>query len=509
MSSSSDSRTRVSFIYPPWITHANNFRTPLQNTLPPLGALSLAAVLEADGHHVCFTDVGAEGLDPEVLTRRVRDERPDFVGISVLTPMAVPALRIARIVKEELPDCAVVLGGVHAELFPNEMLRCGAVDVVVRGDGEEAMRQLVAGVAWSEIGGLSYRDGVEVVHNAARPLRMDLDVYPFPAYHLAPMDRYFPPIGTYKQLPALNMLMTRGCPGKCIFCNSAFTTLRTRSAERVADEIEYLHRDFGIRQIQFYDDTFTVMRRNAERFCEEMIARKLPVSWIAYVRSDCFNEKLAALMKRAGCHQVLVGVETGDDDIAQTLRKPIAKERTRRCVKTAQAAGLDVRASFIIGSPGETHETLERTLRFALELDAELTQWGISTPYPGTQLFEWAKAEGRLKTEEWSEYDLSSLLVELDGLSEQEVFDFERRAMRACYMRPRAIARRLRRVTRPRQLLELLHAFFVLILGLEHRRSAGAMGAWLEGGKRAQLDLDLIDGRPLPALTYELRQGFA
>jgi len=499
-------RPQVTFVYPPWISHDYNYRGTLQNTLPPLGILSIAAYLEERGYRVKVIDIHVEGLSEAEFLQRLQADPPDVVGLSVLTPMAVPTWRIARLVKQHFPDCQVICGGVHAEIQTREMLRCGAVDAVVRGDGEEATLEIVEGRPYSEILGLSYRLGSRLVHNPPRPVEMDLDQYPFPAYHLVPMDKYFPAIGTYKNLPAINMLMARGCPGKCTFCNSANTTLRTRSATRVVEEIIYLNRQFGIRQVQFYDDTFTVMRKNVEDFCRLMIERKVPVTWSAYARADCFNDSLAGLMKAAGCHQVLIGVETGDERIARNIGKPIAHQRTLETVRIAHAHGLDVRASFIIGNVGETQETLERSLEFALELDADLVQWSVNTPYPGTELFEWAKQRGVLKTEEWSEYDLSRLLIELDHLTEEDIFEFERRAMRACYLRPKAIWRRLRRITRWRQVRDLIFGFGVLILGIKHHRAATEMGQWAKGRKGEYFDLELEEELAVLPLTYQVRQ---
>ncbi len=505
-------KPRVTLVFPPWIARADNYRGLLQNTLPPLGILSIASYLEEHRYDVRVIDIQVEQLDGKGFVRRLREDPPDLVGITVLTTMAVSAHRAARLVKEHFPACRVICGGVHAEVLPQEMLANCAIDAVVRGDGEETMLEIAQGKPWREILGLSYRDGRDgrrLVHNSPRPVEMNLDKYPFPAYHLVPMHRYFPAIGTYKNLPAINMLMARGCPGKCTFCNSADTVLRTRSAERVVEEIEYLNRRFGIRQVQFYDDTFTVMRRNVETFCRLMIQRKVPVSWSAYARADCFNASLARLMKQAGCHQVLLGVETGDEEIARRLGKTIPLEKTRDVVRIARAEGLDVRASFIVGNAGETPETLARSLAFSLELDPDLVQWNINTPYPGTRLYEWAKREGRLTTEEWGEYDLSRLLIRLEGLSEQEVFQFERRATRRFYLRGKAAWRLLKRASRPRQVRDLLFGAAVFLLGVRHRQRAGLMKEWTQGGKSAYADLEWETQTParLPALTYAVRQS--
>ncbi len=306
----SGNRYDVTFIYPPWAVLDG--RATLQHTLPPLGILSIASYLESLKYTVAIYDIYGEHLTDHDLRIRLRRDRPRFIGISVLTSMAVPSHKIARICKEEVPDCVLVLGGAHAEAMPELMLRNSAIDAVVRGDGEEPMRQIVEGQAFEKIDGLTYRRGNEIRHNKPGEVIMDLDRYPFPAYHLIDFEHYFPGTGTYRNLPAINMLATRGCPGACVFCNSAFTTLRTRDPIRVAEQIRLLRENHGIRQIQFYDDTFTVMKVFVLEFCKKMAEMNLDVNWSAYIRGDCFSDQMASAMKSAGCHQVILGVETGN-----------------------------------------------------------------------------------------------------------------------------------------------------------------------------------------------------
>src|SRR5262245_14135637 len=225
-----DGRLDLLLVYPPWAVSEERGNS-LMNCLPPLGILSIAAFVESHGYSVAVLDVHAEKLVDHEVVARVRAARPRVVGISVLTNMVVPAHYIARLCKQTVPDCVVVCGGAHAEAMPEAMLANSAVDGVVRGDGEEAALEIVQGRPFAEILGVSYREGVAVAHTMPRPVRMDLDSYPMPAYHLVDFKNYFPAVGTYRNLPAMNALMTRGCPGKCTFCNSAFTTLRSHTPE--------------------------------------------------------------------------------------------------------------------------------------------------------------------------------------------------------------------------------------------------------------------------------------
>ncbi len=502
-SPSNSSRTDLLLIYPPWPVLGD--RAMLQNCLPPLGILSIASHAESLGYKVHVVDVHGERADETTVRQRLRDHQPRFVGISVLTNLCIPAHKLARICKTEVPDCVVVAGGVHAEAMPDRMLRNSAFDCVARGDGEEAMIEIVKGTPFDAVTGLSYRNGFSVRHNRPRTPEMNLDRFPFPAYHLVDFTNYFPPVGSYRNLPAINMLMTRGCPGKCVFCNSARTTLRARDPKAVVAQIKHLHENYGIRQIMFYDDTFTVLKKTCLDFCEAMAAEKLDVSWVAYVRGDCFNDEMALAMRKAGCHQVLMGIETGSDKIAARIDKPIDRERYKLAVATAHRHGIEVRGSFIIGSMEETWETMEETLQFAIELDVDLFQLNISTPYPGTVLYREALEKGWLLDNDWYDYGQGKVLVGQPQLSNDDIYRFERYAFRRFYLRPKAAFRMLKRMTSLRHLSDYFTTALILLLGLQTKKDHRDWDCWKNLKEEDYFDLPVAEPADL-RLTYQLRQ---
>ena len=489
-------------VYPPWALPGS--RGYLQNGLPPLGILSIASYVEQKGFSVQVLDVQAERLDENEVAVRIAALRPRVVGISVLTHMVIPAHRIARLCKEWDPSCTVVVGGVHAEVMPEDMLSNRAIDIVVRGDGEETMLDILGGLPCPEIRGISYREGQRVVHTPPRPVERDLDKYPFPAYHLINFKLYFPAVGSYRRLPAINMLMTRGCVGKCTFCNSAGTVIRSRSGASVAAQIKMLRYQYGIRQIQFYDDTFTVMRKNVLDMCSKLIEDKVDITWTAYVRADCFNEELASAMKKAGCYQILLGIETGDETITRNICKPIDREKYRKTVAIAHQYGLEVRGSFIFGNVGETWQTLESSLQFAKDLDIDLMQAGILTPLPGTQVFREATEKGWLAHRHWNEYGAARVLLNLPTITTDEIYRFERHAFRSFYLRPRIILRQLRRIVSVRQLRDLAAAFLMFILGVGTGRSS-KMDGWTRYREEEFFDI-AIEHPKTCRLTYQVRQ---
>lgn len=492
-------------IYPPWPVLDD--RAILQNSLPPLGILSIASYMESLGYRVRVYDVHGEKIDDKEVLARLERDRPRVVGISVLTNMSIPALKIAKLVKQAAPNCRLVVGGVHAETMPERMLRNSAIDAVVRGDGEEPMRAIMEGKPFGEIAGLSFRIGQRVHNNPAQPVNPDLDKYPFPAYHLVDFRNYFPAAGSYRNYPAINMLMTRGCPGKCTFCNSARTTLRARSPARVVDQIKLLHDKYGIRQIQFYDDTFTVFKQSVLEFCDLMVKADLGVTWTAYIRGDCFSDTMAAAMKRAGCHQVLMGVETGNPEIAKRIGKPIDRERYIEAIAIAHRHGIEVRSSFIIGNMDETRRTMEDTLNFAMEIDTDLFQLNISTPYPGTALYAEASAKGWLRHRNWYSYGQGEVLVDQPQISDQEIYGFERYAFRRFYLRPIAVWRMIRRVTGWRQVRDIALASYILLLGRHKKKGGYNWECWRNLAEEDFLDLDLGADEYPQRLTFQLRQA--
>jgi anaerobic magnesium-protoporphyrin IX monomethyl ester cyclase len=495
-------RLDLLLIYPPWPVLKK--RGILQNNLPPLGILSIASYCRQQGFYVGVLDVHAGRLSDKDVLQFLTKRQPKVVAISVLTNMAIPAHYIAKLCKQAVPDCLVIAGGVHAEAMPESMLRNSAIDAVARGDGEELMSEVLQGRSFSTIRGLSYREDLTVMNNLPREVNKNLDDCPMPAYDLIDFKNYFPAVGSYRRYPAINMLMTRGCPGKCTFCNSAFTTLRSRSARSMVDQIKHLRYQYGIRQIQFYDDTFTVAKKRVLEFCQYLIEEKVDITWTAYIRGDCFSDEMAKTMKQAGCHQVLVGIESGDARVLEIIRKPINKERYKKAINIAHKYGIEVRASFIIGCLGETKESMQATLDFAKELDVDIFQLSILTPYPGTQIYKYAVENNLLLHKNWSDYGQGSVIMDSPILSAKEIYDFERYAFRSFYLSPKQILRQFKRVTSFRQIKDLFLGFYTMILG-DILYKNPEWNCWVALNEEDLLDLTIAVPES-PQLTYQLRQ---
>jgi len=503
---------KITLINPPWITRDDNVWHGIKGAMPPLSILSIGAVLEAEGYEVSILDVHVEKYTEKEVAAEIKKLDPDLVGLTVMTATAIASHRIAQIVKEVNPTTLVVMGGVHVSSMPEETLRNTAVDYVVRGDREYTLLDLCQGKNPHSIHGLSFREGNQLVQTVNRADIKNLGALPTYAYHLIDINRYYPAVGAYKKWPAINMLMTRGCPGKCIFCNSAETTLRTRPADQVVDEIIHLRDTYGIKEIQFYDDTFTVMKQNVLEFCRLMVEKKVGVTFSCFARTDCFSEKVALALKEAGCHQVMFGVESGSQDMLKILRKDIDLDKTLGVVKLAKKVGLEVRAAFTFGTPGETLETIQETLAYALKMDPDLAIFNITTPYPGTQLYNWALKKNLLTTHDWWDYELGRAIVNMPSIPQEALIDAYQKAFKTFYNRPKMYWKRFTKIQSLRQFKDSFEAFSQIILKAKFTKRGTSHKDWLNYYREDFFDIDFSTSyspAPLPKVLENLELSYS
>lgn len=414
--------------------------------MPALGLLYIAAYLEDKNIECDVLDFQATLASPEEMEAAIRVCDYDFYGITATTPLAHNAYLISKIIKQEKPDATVVLGGVHPTALPEESFMEGDVDYVVRGEGEEIFYRLVSGENAASINGISYRKDGKIIHVGPPGVVHDLDSLPYPAFHKVNLSLYKPAVGAYKRTPAINMTATRGCPGKCTFCNSAASKLRKRSAEHIFGEMKMLVEKYGIKEICFYDDTFTVYPENINKLCSLITKNKLDVTWSCFARTDCISDEMLGQMKKAGCHQVMYGIESVNKQILINIRKPIQKEKNEFAVALARKHGITSRCTFMLGNPGETAETMDETIKFALKLDPDIALFNITVPYPGTEMFDWADKNRYLLTKDWREYDLSVPVMALPNAPVEMLQLKYKEAFRQFYFRPIYVLRQMKRL---------------------------------------------------------------
>jgi anaerobic magnesium-protoporphyrin IX monomethyl ester cyclase len=438
---------RVLLINPPWVIGEDkNLWKEVSSCWPSLGLAYIAAILERAGHQVRYLDCSAEQYtvgEIEAVLDNFK-ESFDFIGLTATTPLINNAFAIAKITKKKFPKAKIVLGGVHPSVMPDEVMAHEFIDFVVIDEGEETMEELVADKNPAEILGLCYKNGSRVIKNPLRPLIKNLDDIPPPAYHLLPMKKYYPAVGSYKRLPAMILFATRGCPGRCTFCYRTFRgVVRKRTAQNIINEIVILQKNYGIREVAFYDDTFTLFKDVVREFCDIILKEKIDITWSCFTRVDHINEELLGIMKQAGCHLILFGVESADEQILKNINKNISLEQVIKVVRSARKIGIETRASFMFGNQGETEETIKKTINFAIKLDPDEAQFNIATAYPGTELFAWAKEREHIKSFRWNDYSMSNVVFELPGLDKEKLQHYYQLAHRKFYFRPKIILRRL------------------------------------------------------------------
>ena len=433
-----DDKMKVTFINPPQTNSKYKF---IGVVAPPLGISYMAAVLEENGYDVSIIDASALEMTWEDLEEELNGTSPQVVAITALTPTIEQANKTAQIVKKISPETKVVMGGYHPTFNHQEVLKTDYVDVVVMGEGEYTMLELVQTI---EMGGdLSQVRGIalEGKVNPPRPLITDMDALPFPARHLLPMDHY-------KMLNMktgmATMITSRGCPMQCSFCASAALhgpKLRLRSPENVVDEMEHLVKDHKVGTIAFMDDTFTLNHRMVEAICDEIQKRELDVFWGCTARVDTLSDDLLEKMREAGCITIFMGVESADQQMLDSASKNITIEKIRQAFILSKKHKIRTIASVVLGMPGDTKESIKRTVSFVRELNPSYAVFSLATPYPGTRFYKEAFEKNLIKVKDWSKYTLISPVLDTVDCSLEELRKLQYKAFRNFYLRPGYILR--------------------------------------------------------------------
>ena len=414
----------------------------------PLGLAYLGAIAERDGHQVTVIDCQAERLGYDNFRSRISQIPSDVIGVTSTTLLYNSAKQILTIAKETHPNATTMIGGSHVTFWDeNALNECPAIDVIVRREGEitfsELLKQTEAKKDFGGVLGTTYRgaDG-KIIRNEDRPFIQDLDSLPTPAYHLLPIDAF------HRMGKTIFPLVTsRGCVQWCDFCSTVRMFgrgYRSRNPKRVVDELEMLHNKYGESQFTFYDDAFTINRKNTLELCAEIKARKLNIEWDCETRVDAVDKELLEKMRDAGCITVWFGVESGSEKILGAMHKKINREQVREAFKTAQKAGLMTIASSVIGFPGETEETAWETINFINSLNPDDIGCYIATPYPGTPMYDEVVKNGWLRITDFNKYDTATPTFETPHLSMEKIAKMRYKAYQQFYLRPTYVIKMMR-----------------------------------------------------------------
>ena len=423
---------KILLINPSWNTVGGIWKG-VHSVFPPIGLLSIAAVLEKAGHEVKVFDVNVE----EQKLVDLIDYQPDIVGITITTATANSGYETAKQCKFEMwPLCKIIIGGCHASVEPAEVLK--HCDVVIVGEGEGIINEVI---------GMNLNGIVR-----GFPV-MNVDSLPMPAYHLVDLKKYHPATGGYKQLPAMLLITSRGCPGNgkthCCYCYQPFGNLiRQKSPENIMNEVKWLVEQGGIRELSFYDDNFTTIKPNLMKFCKLLEDyqkdKKIKLTWSCFARIDWLDLDKIKAMKASGCHTVLFGVESGNTHIREDVcHKKLDVEKAFVINKLLKKHGIETRASFIFGFPEDTVATMNETIQTAINLDPDVASFNILCPNPGTEVYDLGVKNGWLKPGMWDSFDLATVVLKIPTATEEEILRAYKDAHRKFYLRPKYIWRRL------------------------------------------------------------------
>ena len=434
----------------------------------PIWLAYCAGVLEEAGHDVTFTDAPARGITHEQVVRQAQTLAPGMVVMDTSTPSIQNDIRVCEELKKVVPQAFIVLVGTHVSALAEETLgKSPAIDAVARREYEFTIRDLAALIAGSDgrrpdaeglgrIAGLSFRLESGPVHNGDRAFIEDLDALPWVSKtfrkHLCIRD-YFNPNALY---PMVTLITSRGCPFRCSFCVYPQTLTgrkyRFRSIEDVVDEMEYVVREFpDVRCIFFEDDTLTANRKRCLAFSEAVLARGLNVPWTANSRIDL---DLATMrkMKEAGCRELCVGFESGDQDVLDSMHKGTRLERMKEFMRDAHRAGILIHGCFMLGFPGESGVSIRKTIDLAIQLGPDTVQFYPVMVYPGTEAFDEYVQKDWLTARDYDEWltgeGLHNCVVRNEEFSSADLVRLCDGGRRRFYLRPGYIAYKLLQVAR-------------------------------------------------------------
>jgi radical SAM superfamily enzyme YgiQ (UPF0313 family) len=435
-----------------------------ENRLPHIGIGYMMSVLEEKGHECFYLDLKLDRLSS------LEPFSPDLVGISVTSPSYNEDIRIADAIKTNSSP-KIVVGGPHVDFALGDVLKVKAIDYAVYGEGENTITDLVTALEnnslddLSQINGLIFRREGKVVVNPPRPWIQSLDSLPFPAHHNFRKYRY----GRYP------LLTNRGCPFNCVYCPIGIIwgrKVRSRSAQNIVEEIEFILKKWGKKPFVTLDDTFNVDINRAKEFCHLLIERRLNISWSCWsFRADNVDQELAYLLARSGCTTVSIGIESANPEILRNIKKGETIEDISRGIKYLKTAGIEVHGNFMIGNPGDNLETTKESIRYAKKQRLDAFDFHLALPYPGTELWNYAEKEGRFISKDYTRFNLLTgiPMFETDAFpieDRKEGFRLARKARRVNSLRSK--------LTKKRSLSDMVRISKRLIKSLFARRRISA-----------------------------------
>ncbi len=437
---------KVALIFPPY-NHKKfeeNIRVVSEEfgIYPPLNLAYVAAIIEQAGHDVILIDSNALKLSKENVLKSVKKFNPDLLGFMLTTYMFHQTLDWIRYLKKNTGILTVV-GGVNMWYYPKEVLSHKEIDYGIIGPANDSLVKFISALEqnkdFGKIKGLCYRENKKIIINQPVSLTEHLDELPFPARHLLPNNKYYSFISQRKNFTIA--LTGKGCPYPCTFCSIGKIPHTERDSEKVVKEMEECYNKYNIREIDFFTATFTLNKKNVTSLCGNIKKRRLDVDWSCRSRIDTVNSNLLKEMASAGCKRIYYGIESGDPKILKAINKDISLKQIEKVIGLTKKYGIKALGFFMVGNPGETKKSVERTINFAKKLKLDFIQVGRTIAKPNSDLDEEVKRDGK---DYWRDFILGKekerrLSNIWCDLTEKEIEYYAKRMYADLYFNPKYV----------------------------------------------------------------------
>ena len=418
---------------------------------PPLGIAYLAAAVRQAGFPTTIIDGHAENISQGKLIHRIVQSGAEFVGLFATTFNWPIVAQIARLLKERSPNLQIWVGGPQLTLFPTLCMEENTIDGAVIGEGEavlpKILNQIKSGAISTDLPGVIFREGDKIFRGKESVIIENLDSLPLPALELLPLLRYQ---ALTLPMPFISMITSRGCPYKCRYCSQVYVGGRYRqhSANRVVEEMIRAKELFKVREIVFFDESFTADKKRVIEICDLIEQKNLKVGWNIRTRADRLDQELMPKLKKAGCYGIHIGVESGSPGIQKAMNKNLNLEKVAKVVKDAKKYDLVTRGYFMLGYPGETLDQIKQTINFARDIDLDWASFSITTPNPGTDIFHDGVTEGRFEKDYWEKYTKGEATKFIgfftnSQYNEKDLKSLLRKAYMKFYLRPSILLSKL------------------------------------------------------------------
>lgn len=451
---------RIALVTPPYerISKGYEYVKHITNAAPTLGLLHLAAEVREVGYEPTIIESDIFDLTIEEVVEKIAETAPAFVGITLFTVGVWCAAEMARKIKQRLPGIVVIVGGPHISSMGKEtMERFPEFDYSVIGEGEEALVILLDTLracvdltgsdltkALSAVPALIYRDGdsltPRILQNPKQAINKDLDRLPMPAWDLLPdfPKKYRPAVYDFPRFPVASIAASRGCPFHCKFCDTSTfgASVRAYTPQRIIEIINHLQETYGIKHIMFVDDLFTASKKRTTELCNLIIDNNIDITWSCASRVDVVRPEMLALMKKAGCWEISFGLESGSNELLQEMDKSASMERSVEALHWTHDAGIRSKGLFMLGYPGENHDTIAQTKQFVKDVPLTIMNLTKFTPYPGSPIYRDLYGTN-IRDDHWEKMNGMNFLWTPEDLTQEELDSNYRKLLMSFYQTPR------------------------------------------------------------------------